>query len=595
MIREPVTIVGRFARPILALLAMGPTSLLAQEQCRPGTDVSDAALAARYAPVVRFAPAEPYYPTVPFFYAFDGIDNNANGLVDFADLDEIAAFNPGDTINPSWAILDDRYTAELTSKSPIGGTPVAPVPAVFYRVADLTESQEDHMSRFLKKDILAWHRAEQTRIGSLDVLNAPFKVIEYYFYYVRDRGLVGHPQDIEFAFVFVPADPVLACVARIVAGAGHTSWVPNNVLVLSNDLVLGNISLAEVDTLTSILTELGGHSSAPDVPPYGKFRLGVDVNWEATKAWGVRDVQALARMGYGGAYQNEMTLPRDTADHPVFYWPRGSRHGYGQDYSLLPAPLWQRLYAELDSVAEGVAPGHWPETVRSVQARLDSIAALMGTSPLDGVAELDSLAVLRMAAWTRPMIAPKIPGGGMVSAHRGQPWKHDAYHGSPSDVFESYLYPPSVKSIEKPVDIFRHVTWGITTWPGNASQLQVGLVLPWIRLPIEPRGFLTFEVGVLGSDDFSAGGVSFNLSYFSSYFQRVSWYTTVSYIPDAGVTGSHFTVAAGPSLLLWRRTHRSLLGPVNALRLSTGPRFRLSGQASTTSGVDWEFKFTFRQ
>jgi hypothetical protein len=33
---------------------------------------------------------------------------------------------------------------------------------------------------------------------------------------------------------------------------------------------------------------------------------------------------------------------------------------------------------------------------------------------------------------------------------------------------------------------------------------------------------------------------------------------------------------------------------LNALRLSTGPRFRLSGP-SYNAGVDWEFKFTFRQ
>lgn len=595
MTLEPVRAASPWARGIAVLLALSPASLLGQEHCRPGTDVSDAALAARYAPVLRFAPGEPYYPTLPYFYAFDGIDNNGNGLVDFADLDEIAAFDPGDTLRPSWTILDERYNAELASKSPTGGTPVAPVPAVFYRVANLTESQENEMSRFLKKDILAWDRAAQTRIGSLDVLDQPYKVIEYFFYYVRDRGLVGHPQDIEFSFVFVPADPVLACVARIVVGAGHTNWVPNNVLVLSNDLVLGNTNLADIDTLTSILTELGGHSSAPDVPPYGRFRLGVDVNWQPTKAWGVRDVQAIARMGYGGAYQTEMTLPRDTADHPVFYWPRGAEHGYGQDYSLLPAPLFQQLYAELDTVAEGVRPYQWPVTIRSVQVRLDSIAALMGTAPFHGVAELDSTAVQRMAAWNQPMIAPKVPGGGVISPNRGQVWEHAAYHESPSDVFESYLYPPSVKSIETPVDILRHVTWGITAWPGNSSQFQIGLVLPWIRLPIEPRGFMTLEAGIIGSDDFSTGGVSFNLSYYSSYFQRVSWYTTVTYIPNAAITGSHFTVTVGPSLLLWRRTHRSLLGPVNALRLSTGPRFRLSGQASATSGVDWEFKFTFRQ
>ena len=59
--------------------------------------------------MLRFAPGEPYFPTLPFFYAFDGIDNNNNGRVDFDDLDEIAAFNPGDTLYPSWRILDDWY------------------------------------------------------------------------------------------------------------------------------------------------------------------------------------------------------------------------------------------------------------------------------------------------------------------------------------------------------------------------------------------------------------------------------------------------------------------------------------------------------
>jgi hypothetical protein len=467
------------AAAILAVL-LAAARLQAQEQpqCRAGTDVSDDALARRYSPVLRFAPDEPYYPTVPFFYAFDGRDNNSNELVDFADFDEIAAFNPGDTTLPSWQILDRWYVAELNRRTPTGGTPVAPVPAVFYRVRTLTESQEDQMSRFLKKDILQWDHAAQTQIGSLDVLNQRFKVIEYWFYYTRDRGLVGHPQDIEYAFVFVPADPVLACVARIVAGSGHTSWVPNNILVLSNELVLGSIDLGEVDTLTGIMTELGGHSSAPDVPPYGQFRLGVDVNWQATKAWGVRDIQALARMGYGGAYQTDMTMSRDTTRHPVVYWPRGSDHGYGQDYSLLPAPLFERLYVVLDSVAVGVKPGEWPGRTSEGRALLDSIAVLMAREPFNGVAELDSTAVKRMATWGRPMIAPKIPAGGIVAPKRGQVWRHDAYEGSPSDIFESYLYPPSVKSIEHPQDVFRHLTWGSPSGRATAARSRSAWCCP---------------------------------------------------------------------------------------------------------------------
>jgi hypothetical protein len=580
---------------MLAMLVVAvPAGVLAQAQCQPGTDTTDAALAARYAPVLRFAPGEPYFPTLPFFYAFDGIDNNNNGRVDFDDLDEIAAFNPGDTLSPSWSILDDWYNAELVRQSPAGGTPVAPVPAVFWHVIDMTPEQQDVMSRFLKKDILAWNAASRTEIGTTDLLDEPFKVIEYYFYYVRDKGLVGHPQDIEFTFVFVPADPTLACIARIVAGAGHTDWVPNNILVLSNELALSPLNATPIDTLTGILTELGGHSSSPDAPPYGKFRLGVDVNWQSTKAWGVRDVQAIAHMGYGGVYQQEMTLPRDTVDHPVFYWPRGSEHGYGQDYSLVPASLFERLYARLDSVADGVKPGQWPATLEEIRRLLDSIAIVMHATPYDGVATLDSAAVLRMATWNLPMIAPGMPGGGKVSPNRGQVWKHSAYHDWPTEVFETHLYAPSVKSIEKPVDLLRLVTWGISEWPGNGAQIQVGMVLPWIYLPIVPRGFLTFDVGFIASDEWTTGGVSLNLSYISSYFQRVSWYTTFAYIFNDDVTGSHFTVSVGPSLLLWRNTHQRLLSPLNTLRLSTGPRFRLSGPSSA-AGVDWEFKFTFRQ
>ncbi len=315
------------AAALILLVLLAPAVLHAQDQpqCRPGTDVSDAALARRYAPVLRFAPAEPYFPTIPFFYAFDGVDNNSNDLVDFADLDEIAAFNPGDTTLPSWA--DPRRAIrrgtqpEHARRRHAGGTGAG---GVLPGPDPDRESGGPYEPASSRRTSSSWDHAEKTQIGSLDVLNKPFKVIEYWFYYTRDRGLVGHPQDIEFTFVFVPADPVLACVARIVAGAGHTSWVPNNVLLLSNELVLGNVDLGEVDTLTGILTELGGHSSAPDVPPYGQFRLGVDVNWQATKAWGVRDIQALARMGYGGAYQTDMTLSRDTTLHPVVYWPRAA-------------------------------------------------------------------------------------------------------------------------------------------------------------------------------------------------------------------------------------------------------------------------------
>ncbi len=581
----------------LGLIPLLPTRALAQDHCGPGADTSAAALAARYAPVLRFAPSEPYFPTVPFFAAFDGKDNDGNGRTDFQDPGEIVQYNPGDTTYTSWVRLDSLYVAERKKASPpelADGPPVPPVPAVFYRVTTLTTEQQDALRRFLKKDILVWDKTRKTYLGSLGILNHPFKVIEYYFYYVRDVGLVGHPQDIEFTFVFVPADPAMACQARMVVGAGHTKWVPNNTLVITNNTVLGSEDLARYDTLTSVITELGGHASAPDVPPFGKFMLGVDVNIQPTKAWGTRDVQALAQMGYGGAYEPTMTLSRDTMFHPVYYWPRGATYPYGVDYALQPAPLWGRLYAVLDTVAAGVPAGQWPRIIGEVRGLLDSVAATMGRPPFAGVEALDSATVLRMAAWTKPMISPAGMEGGVVEPHRGQPWRHSIYLGSPDLIFKSHLYPPSMRSVEQPKDVLRLVTWGITEWPGNSHQFQVGLVVPWPYLPFEPRGFMTLEAGLVASNDFSGREFALNYSYYSAYFQRVSWYTTFAWIPDDAITGSHFTVTVGPSLLLAMKSNKSLLGPVNAFRLSTGPRFRLSG-GDSSSGVDWEFRFSFRQ
>ena len=594
MARGRNAVLGGFA---FSLMLLSPVTARAQAHCEAGADTSAAALAARYAPVLRFAPTEPYFPTVPFFSAFDGIDNDGNGRTDFQDPDEIAPFNKGDTLHTSWVTLDSLYTAEKKRASPAElteGPPVAPVPAVFYRVTALTTQQQDALRRFLKKDILVWDKYRRTSLGSSGILQHPFKVIEYYFYYVRDVGLVGHPQDIEFVFVFVPADPALACEARMVVGAGHTQWVPNNTLVLSNNTVLGSEDLARFDTLTSIITELGGHSSAPDVPPYGNFRLGVDVNIQPTKAWGVRDVQALAQMGYGGAYQPTMTLTRDTVFHPVVYWPRGATYSYGQAYTLMPAPLWARLYAVLDSVETGRVPAQSPPTIATVRVLLDSIAGLMGRPPFAGADSLDSLAITRMAAWNKPMMSPAGMEGGVVEPRRGQPWEHSIYNGSPDIIFKSHLYPPSMRSVEKPVDIFRLITWGVTEWPGNSHQFQIGFVVPWPYLPFEPRGFMTLEAGLIASEDFSGREFGLDFSYYSEYFQRVNWYTTFSYIPESSIVGAHFTVSAGPSLLLWMKSNKTKFGPLNVLRFSTGPRFRLSGSGSS-SGVDWEFKFSFRQ
>ncbi len=201
-----------------------------------------------------------------------------------------------------------------------------------------------------------------------------------------------------------------------------------------------------------------------------------------------------------------------------------------------------------------------------------------------------------LAARFSPVLrfAPEGREGGVIEPHRGQVWKHSVYTGEPTILLKSHLFPPSLKSIESFKDVFRLITWGVATWPGEAHQVQAGFVIPWIELPFETRGFMTLEAGLATDKSFEETGFTLSLSYYNSYFQRVSWLTTVMYTARDDILGSNFTVAAGPSFLLWTRSNKSLLGPLNVLRLSTGPNFRLSS-ASYGSSVAWEFKFMFRQ
>jgi hypothetical protein len=145
-----------------------------------------------------------------------------------------------------------------------------------------------------------------------------------------------------------------------------------------------------------------------------------------------------------------------------------------------------------------------------------------------------------------------------------QVWKHWQYTHQSTYIFKPHLFPPSVKSIERPTDILRLISWGYTAWPGHGHRWAAGFVIPWIETPIEVRGFLELQAGVSTTGEFDVSEFSMKLAYFNSYFQRVSWYTSVAWMPDPVLTGAHFTVAAGPSFLLWTRPSKSLLGPVSS-------------------------------
>ena len=210
----------------------------------------DDELARTFAPILRFGPGERYFPTVPFFAAFDTI-GGGQGLQDRA---RVAPTGPSGRI--SWDSIDAAYRKRVTRAAWSPMTFVPTEAAVFYRVRCLVGKQNKQLWGFLRNDPQAWERSGLDTLYALGLQKAEFAVVEYYLYYVRDVGLEGHPQDIERILVFLPrsvevtaplrvagedvgeppggSQPGFADSLRILVGTGHSSTTPNNVLVLLN-------------------------------------------------------------------------------------------------------------------------------------------------------------------------------------------------------------------------------------------------------------------------------------------------------------------------------------------------------------------------
>lgn len=324
-------------------------------------------LARTHAPILRFAPSERYFPTIPFWTAFLP---SAGALTPHTRpprakryIDPTKQFwtaLPRDSETPAIplvSVVRQAYDDALDrSAAPHKLKP--PLPVVFYRVCDLIapdldafgrpdtrndpraaaseprrwEDKAVHLWNYLRSDEQAWHRfglnGEKFQQGgrqgdSLIRQVKQFHVIQYFVYYLQDWGLAGHSEDIEYTFVFVPKDPVAARSFRVVVGAGHDPPAANNVLVL-----VKSDASKERYYHPNILVELGGHSSAPDMPPFGQFSAGLDVNWHIGDLWGTRDEQATAGLSYSGRYEGAMTYPRDQQD-AVTLFPSG--FGAGAD------------------------------------------------------------------------------------------------------------------------------------------------------------------------------------------------------------------------------------------------------------------------
>lgn len=512
-------------------------------------------LADRYQPVLYFYKDEEYVPTMPFLAAFDGIDNNNNGRIDFADPDEIAG--SGHT-NIPWDSLDAKHRLNGNARS-------ADRQFVFYRVWCTNETETYLVRRFLKKDPQAWRRFGMEARWPDDDEQTELVVIEYYFYYVNDRGLEGHAEDIEFAFVFVPNDTSLSRAFRVVVGAGHSPRTPNGVLVTR-----------EPDQRTYGTVEFGGHATTPLVSQADEFRYGIDVNWHVADTWGPRDIMAISGLGYKGQYLAELSLTRRNAIE--YNRARNDRN----HYRLLPAAQFKLLF---DRVRADDAAG--------VHAALSAIGMVWEGTAFHVPAVIDTSTIERMKVWLRGF---RLPDGHLNPAGRHQVWLHRAYNLSPTIILKDHLYRPAQWYG------WDLLTWGVNYLPSETIAPYVGAVIPVGYLPLYLAGFLEFDAGIAIRSRGSGWTPFASATYDTSYRDMLSWFTRITYTPktseELGISAPDVSLTFGPSLLLWSSDTRNTYWKTqltNAIRIRVGPRIYFHTLDNVFSRAAAEFSVAFRQ
>ncbi len=553
-----------------------------------------------HAPVLRFGDTETDFPTMPFHTAFDGKDNNDDGRFDFDDPDEVAPLTPSGRL--SWATLYGDYRGRDVDLQ-LWRTRVfrPPLHVVFYQVSELEPAPIRRYWSYLKNDPQAWHRTEADtvyRAWQRPGTCRRMAVLEYYFYYLNDRGVTGHPQDVEFVFVFVPLSEA-APRFQLLVGAGHGDRIPNNVYFEFSSELSSN----------QVLVETGGHASAPDRQPVGRFDPGSDVNWQVGAAWGVRDILSSDGSGLFGRYRLEMTLPR-TLDRTL-----KSVSSWGLSYSLVAL---SRL-ARLDEAIKGGAANDIGEALDSIAVRLPRPppiselvlphATAADTADFDRLSGLLTPVVLptaglsyevleRMRLWDSHMHSASDKE---IKKKRQRIWEHEIANGDPTDILTPHLFRPTVNSIEDFGDVLDLWTWSTTWVPAETYAVSGGVVLPVFQsLGVRVDGYLTVEAGWQWLHDLDQGSFVAALTYEADYADTFSWYASTRWSSKTWLqtptepSSASIGLSGGLSLLAWRARDRSWVKPLRALRLHAGVRADVTSFDSLLRRTGFELAWYFR-
>lgn len=485
-----------------------------------------------HAPILWFADDEEYFPTLPFFSAFDGVDNNGDGKKDLEDLQEIAPQS-----NPAPGSLVSLDTLHLWYRT-LSRDGRKRLTAVLYTLQTIPANK---VGKILFSDEQAWLRLDRKVKSYLQDSRKKLTVYKYYFYYIHDNGIRGHPEDIEFVFNFVPQDTLE--FFGIMVGAGHSDFVPNNVLLYGPD----DIPVQFCSHL-HILVELGGHSTAPDIKGNGFFEPGVDVNWHTENPWGTRDIQAIASLGATARYQTWMAFAR--SEWSKVFPPDPALLAEKQDslfcYRLLPVEKFKTLDSlfSIDSRQPNLQDTQPLTASKKIRTELQSLDSFQFSNLSLGL--LSDTAIMHMSLWTnslRARISDK-PEYTNQDKNNHKVWKHSAYTSLPTEIFKSYLFRPRKYGmlglwgqIEQSSRPEVRLAWLTPAWAWRIVPMKVDGVteihLGW-RAPLLHSGFKN-EKWVIGV-------------YYERYYANpFSWYLNLTFMnnrPDL----PDFTFGGGLSI-----------------------------------------------
>lgn len=522
-------------------------------------------IAEQYAPSLYFWKEELDLPTFAFADALDGRSQGDDPAVDFHDADEVVPFVNSSGTRVDWDALDAGARVRVE--------PDESNQYVFYRVRCAGARETDLMERFLRKDAQAWNRTDLEAIWSR-LGNRALVVVEYYFYYLNDRGIQGHPQDVEFMFIFLPNDTELRDHLAVIVGAGHSPRTPNGVLVLQPDSPLTRVYAA---------VEYGGHATVPLRDGSSQFfRYAYDTNWHVPDTWGPRDVMAVSGEGFSGAYSTQLSFWRDYivsyhADQPKYR------------YRLAPAAVFASLFTHIAGRDEA-----------SIIAALDTLS-LLWNGAFAAPDSLSAEVMQRLELWPRGF---EVHGKCCAAASKHQPWLHRHYLLEPSLILKDHLYRPARWN---GLDL---ITWGGTVVGGESMGPYLGLVVPVPYLPLYVPGALEVGIGVVTTDRHSIRSF-FNdsrwtpfiaLTYDNSYRDLLTWFMRATWTHDPrgrlDIDARAFSLSLGPSILLWSSDRRNTFTPTkvaNAIRIRVGPRFYPKQWDDLVHRTALEVSVSFRQ